>query len=294
MMSPSPLPPIGSAAVAVRQFRSADGARLAVSPHGGTICQWWSADGRERLYLSPANPWHPQDPIRGGVPVIFPQFAGRGPLPKHGFARSAAWTIAEEGTDADGGGRVVMTMGDTAETRALWPHSFRLELTAGFQGNRLSVALAVRNTGEDAFTFTAALHSYCRADAATDRITGLEGLAVIDSAAGGRQGRSADEPIRLDASMDRIFLGVPGPITLERPDGRLRVEQQGFADAVVWKPAPDERLPALPPDGHRHFICIEAAAIGQPVTLAPAARWTGTQRFQVLDRPPEAAPGATP
>ena len=33
-------------------------------------------------------------PIRGGVPVVFPQFGRPDPsLPMHGFARSSRWTV---------------------------------------------------------------------------------------------------------------------------------------------------------------------------------------------------------
>ncbi|MFD1624830.1 D-hexose-6-phosphate mutarotase [Azospirillum griseum] len=283
-------PPLGSEAVPVVTVAARDGARLAFARQGGTLCQWWGRDGAERLYLSPANPWVATDAIRGGVPVIFPQFAARGPLPKHGFARTAVWAVVGQGVDeTDGCGWVTMALDDTPETRAVWPHPFRLELTARFDDDQLSIRLDVVNSGSAAFAFTTALHSYLRAEV-SDRVTGLGGLEVIDSADGDRRLRADDAPIPLDAPIDRIFLNARAPVTLARGDAGLRaglrasllIEQSGFCDAVVWKPAATDRLPALPPDGHSRFVCVEAAVIGAPVALDPGQRWSGTQTLRAL------------
>lgn len=34
--------------------------------------------------------------IRGGIPILFPQFSDAGPLPKHGFARNELWTVRDK------------------------------------------------------------------------------------------------------------------------------------------------------------------------------------------------------
>ena len=52
-------------------------------------------------------------------------------------------------------------------------------------------------------------------------------------------------------------------------------------DVVVWNPG--EKLSAaiadLPDDGFRHYVCVEAASINQPVLLAPGAQWAGWQQL---------------
>ena len=63
------------------------GDSLRVALHGAHVLSWVS-QGRERLYLSPHSVMDAHAAIRGGVPVCFPQFNQRGPLPKHGFARN--------------------------------------------------------------------------------------------------------------------------------------------------------------------------------------------------------------
>ncbi|HNQ09783.1 MAG TPA: D-hexose-6-phosphate mutarotase, partial [Giesbergeria sp.] len=67
-----------------------DGDSALVALHGAQVLSWISG-GRERLYLSPKAVFDGQAAIRGGIPLCFPQFNQRGPLPKHGFARNLAW-----------------------------------------------------------------------------------------------------------------------------------------------------------------------------------------------------------
>ena len=55
----------------------------------------------------------------------------------------------------------------------------------------------------------------------------------------------------------------------------------GFGDVVVWNPGEQlaTRFGDLSPGDHRHFVCVEAAQIVQPVVLAPGERWMGMQRL---------------
>ena len=62
-----------------------------VAYYGATVTSWRTA-GRERLWMSSLSRLDESGPIRGGVPVAFPQFADQGPLPLHGFARTLRWT----------------------------------------------------------------------------------------------------------------------------------------------------------------------------------------------------------
>ena len=61
------------------RLRGEDGASALVALHGAHLLSWIPADGCERLFLSERARYDAGAAIRGGVPVIFPHFAARGP-----------------------------------------------------------------------------------------------------------------------------------------------------------------------------------------------------------------------
>jgi glucose-6-phosphate 1-epimerase len=259
-----------------------DGAQVHVSTHGGHICRWRTARGVERLYLSPMANVNGPGAIRGGVPVIFPQFAGDGPLPKHGFAREAAWQVVPSAPRADGQGAFTLALRESVAKRTAFPHAFRLTLEAVFSGEYLEMRLTAHNQGSEPFAFTAALHTYLAAHRASARVHGLERCAFTDSAAGGRAMAAQGQPVEFDGEIDRRYHGVTGPVELRDAQGTVHISQTGFADVVVWNPGAvlAKKIADLPDDGFEHFVCIEAAAIQKPILLAPGAQWVGTQRLQ--------------
>ena len=255
----------------------ADGASALVALHGAQVLSWIPADGRERLFLSERAVFDGRAAIRGGIPVIFPQFSDRGLLPKHGFARTSTWTFA--GIEA---GDAVFALAADGERFPGWPHPFAARLRIGLAAGRLSVALEVQNTGAAAFAFTAALHTYLRvADIAGAAIEGLQGCDFEDSAAGGTLHRQHDYDVGFDRETDRIYNDVVAPLALVDGDRRLDIEQDGFGDAVVWNPGEHlcARIADLAPDDWRRFVCIEAGQVLAPVVLGPGERWSGEQRL---------------
>lgn len=267
-------------------LQAPDGARATVLLHGGHVVSWLPAGQDEQLYLSERSAFAEGQAVRGGVPVVFPQFNARGPLQRHGFARNLPWQLVSAGQAADGAHAVLQLQDDTA-TRAAWPHGFRLELRVSVSGQQLSIDLACTNTGESAFTFTAALHTYLRV-AALDatRLHGLAGLRYWDAVSDATliQG---EEWLLPGADLDRVYYGIDRELLLQESrdalNRRLFIRQQGFDDAVVWNPgaAKCAALRDMPPDGYRHMVCVEAACIAKPVTLAPQGSWSGRQQLRL-------------
>jgi len=161
----------------------ADGAHVTSwRPAGGT--SWRPAGGAEQLFLSPNSEFTPGRAIRGGVPLVFPQFSGEGPLPKHGFARNRMWQLEQAGVMGDQAG-ALFSLTDDAESRALWPSRFRATCQVVIGGDTLTVTLGVSNTDVGPFGFTAALHTYFAVtDCRQTEVHGLQDLAYRDAALG--------------------------------------------------------------------------------------------------------------
>lgn len=241
---------------------SADGAEAIVTLYGAHLISWKTADGRQRLFCSARSALDGSRAIRGGVPVIFPQFAERGAGMRHGFARISTWRLADSGA-----GCASFTLAPpqlAPAIRQAWPHGFELELRVQVQGAELSLALEVRNTGTAPFAFSSALHTYFLIDA-------IGAVSIV-----GVQ----DGLLRIDDKIDQIYSGIAGSITLAQPGGELTLTQRGFGDAVVWNPGALDTaaLADMEDDEYLRFVCIEPAQIA-PVSLEPGAAWRGEHRI---------------
>lgn len=83
-------------------LRHDSGSEVDVYSYGAHITSFRSAVHGEVFYLSSTAEFTPGKAIRGGVPIIFPQFGPHGPLPSHGFARNSLWNLVDAGTAAGG------------------------------------------------------------------------------------------------------------------------------------------------------------------------------------------------
>lgn len=275
----------GNNGLPMLQLRSADGAQATLYLDGAHLVSWIPAGDpaapaqrNEQLYLSPNAEFRSGTAIRGGIPVIFPQFAAEGPLLKHGFARLRRWQLIEHS-----GPHARLQLRDDAETRALWPHAFAADLSVTVTARTLQTTLHVTNLGDTALHFTAALHTYLRVDDLDAvRLRGLKGLRYRDSAAGNAEHRQSDETLAIVGEVDRIYFNAPARLQLSDAGGTRLVEQHGFTDTVVWNPGAVRAaaLADLPHNGWREFVCVEAAAVS-PVQLQPGAHWSGSQIWTV-------------
>ncbi len=264
------------------ELQLACGDRVVVAQHGAQVLSWVAA-GRERLYLSPRSVMDGQAAVRGGIPVCFPQFNQRGPLPKHGFARQLPWTLHAPRLQADEA-HLALSLSDSAATRRWWGQAFEARLLIALTPGALQVELALRNTDSQPLAFTGALHSYFAVDdVAQAHLEGLAGRAEWD-ALSDRHGSGA-EALQFAGEFDRVYSAAPQGCVLHDGLDRLAIEQDmDWAQTVVWNPGAEKcaALADMPADGWRHMLCVEAAQVYEPITVAPGAFWQGAQRLRVL------------
>lgn len=251
--------------------------------HGAHVTSWIPEDGIERLYLSKRAVFQPGKGIRGGVPVIFPQFSTMGSLPRHGFARTTAWTLAAEGQR--GAYRfAVFALEDDAAARGIWPHPFRIEYTVLVGGNALQLELRVNNTGSAAFSFQAALHTYLAVGNIENvELDGLNGAAYWDAVENFAPKTQAVPKLRIAGETDRVYLDAPDMISLNEGERTLHIEKTGFPDTVVWNAWHTAAgIGDMEPDDYRRYVCVEAAAVQHAISLEPGQFWEGSQTLHTF------------
>jgi glucose-6-phosphate 1-epimerase len=259
-----------------------DGARATVLLQGAHLVSWIPAGGEEQLYLSPSAQYGTGTSVRGGVPVIFPQFNARGPLPRHGLVRSRSW-VATESVVRGGHAIGVLRFTDDIATRVHWKHGFEAELTVSLAGKEIDIELAVTNTGDTPFEFTAALHTYLRCNELLKaQLEGLQNRGYEDFLNGGVAGEQWGDVLTFVGAIDRIYHSVNGPLTLRELGRRTSIAMSGFDDVVVWNPGDDgvTALPDMPDEDWRRMLCVEAARICEPVHLMPGDDWAGMQSLR--------------
>lgn len=239
-----------------------------ISPFGAQVCKWAPKDHPPVLYLSPKSILDGSAPIRGGVPICWPWF-GNHPAddskPSHGFVRTRFWTLVS----AESNGRsakLVFNLQSDDKTRALFPHEFDLSATIHI-ADKLRIVLKQKNTGEEPFKVSSALHTYLSVgDISRIQIDGLKGSHYIDKL----QPPDAEEVYQegaliLDEEVDRIYKSMSS--VLVRDLERIRsvfVDKAGSRSTVVWNPwvAKSKMLRDLPDRDFSEFLCIEAANAG--------------------------------
>lgn len=128
-----------------------------INPLGAEL---WSLQDEGRELMTDADPrWW-----TGHAPLLFP-FVGRSrgdvyrldgrdyPMPQHGFARHAAFRMAERTENA-----VTFRLEADAETRAVYPFDFRLDMRFAVEGQTLRMTATVANRGVADMPFSFGYH----------------------------------------------------------------------------------------------------------------------------------------
>eukprot|EP01147_Barroeca_monosierra_P001575 gene1575-4723_t len=286
------------------------GASIVVHPKGATLLSWTPAppppimatnptgsgvevplvDGSiaivggpgDVLFVSSKAVVQPGKAIRGGIPIVFPQFGGEGPLPSHGFARTSLWTVKEVGD-----GLIVLTLTDSPLTKKLWDNSFELTMTVTFDSSKCHSIFEMRNTGGDAVEVQSLLHTYFRLQhISAVTIEGLQGLVFEDKLKNFEAFEQKDKFVTFDSETDRVFRNVgheqEAILTLDAGSGmwrriRMRAEMGSDdttltpvpCDVVVWNPWIEKAKATadLDDDEYVHMVCVEPGCVRSKPTV---------------------------
>ncbi|KAJ3368776.1 hypothetical protein HDU91_000292 [Kappamyces sp. JEL0680] len=269
--------------------------------YGATITSW-KCGGEERLFTSSTALLDGSKAIRGGIPLVFPQFGpaalpGHESLPQHGFARVGLPNPVDDEEKIS----VSFTLGADAipkQQAQTWPHSFALVYTVTLCSNTLTTALEVKNCDSVSWPFTALLHTYARVRSIrTTHVQGLTGYHFQDNepeksdGTKGPSDRFAKKEMRPSVTVqklvDRVYRDVKNPlisISTGVGSGIVISKSASLPDVVVWNPWEENALKMadMGPGEWKEFVCVEAGSVSEAVVLEPGQLWTGSQTLVAL------------
>ena len=248
--------------------------------HGAHLTHYQPRGDRPVLFTSTQSRFQGGQPIRGGVPIVFPWFGPHGvdsSAPMHGFARVAEWRLEAAGREPDGS--VVLSFGleSARATHPAWPHAYAARYSVRI-GQRLELTLEVWNPSDQTVACEEALHTYLAVeDVRAVEVRGLAGTTYLDKTDGMKRKTQESEPLRIAGETDRVYLGTRATCVLEDPAAgrRLFVEKWGSDATVVWNPwvAKARAMPDFGDEEWPRMLCIETAIVGvYAIQLPPGAR----------------------
>lgn len=260
--------------------------------YGGQITRYIPHGGFDLLWMSQASFYEEGKAIRGGIPICFPWF-GPNPTdtskPAHGFARLMYWEVIETSSQASGEIIVKLQLESSEETKALWPFDFCAILTIVI-GRTLEVSLSVKNTGNQPFEYSAALHSYFNISGIGNiLISGLEGHSYYNGFDNELQVQQ-DELLSIEKEENRRYIDTENDNVIIDPtfNQLIRVSKKGSKVTVVWNPGEETSatMEDMHDGGFQEFVCIEAVnAYHDRITLV-SGETHETSTYITLDQKP--------
>lgn len=255
---------------------------------GAHLTAWQPTGEQPVLFLSRKSDFEPGKPIRGGVPIAFPWFAGRhdGKTgPSHGFARIQDWTLAFAALAGDDL-HLTLTLGPTAMSRELGFDNFRVAYQI-IVGRKLTLQLTVANDAKAPLVFEEALHTYYAVvDIHEVTLTGLEPTPFIDKTEHMLEKPAAHAPLTFTGPTDRVYPNTAATCVIDDHAGRRRitVAKTNSNTTVVFNPW--KALADLGPDEWHEMLCVETVnAAANTITLAPGDTHTMQAHISVEKDP---------
>lgn len=264
-------------------------AKAVISVYAGQVLSFQPTNEAEDLLFKSAKAYY-QDgkAIKGGVPICWPWF-GPDPegqnRPSHGFVRNRAWNVVSTTALSDAETQVVLGLVDTEETRAIWPQFFELKLEITV-GKTLKLEMVTRNTGNQPFMLTQALHTYFRIGHIDQvQVLGLEDTHYLDKTDGGAE-KVQDGVVAIAKEVDYVYKNVAGELVIVDAAlaRRIRITSSGSQTAIVWNPWAENSVKMADLDDldYQKFICVETAnAANEIIAVQPQREYRISAIYEI-------------
>jgi glucose-6-phosphate 1-epimerase len=274
-------------------LRNPRGAYVKVSLYGGQVLSWRTDRGEELLFTSSKAVFKPPHAVRGGIPICFPQFGKRGMLDCHGFARNRIWVIEENppplnSSDSNGNAHIDLLLKSSEDDLKIWPHSFEFRVRISLAGDEaLTLTSRIRNINSKPFSFSIAYHTYFSiSDISEVRVEGLETLDYLDNLCNKERFTEQGDALTFESEVDRVYLNSRGLVAIFDHERKRTfvIRKEGLADIVVWNPweKKSKSMVDFGDEEYKQMLCIDGAAIENPITLKPGEEWRGKVELSVV------------
>ncbi|HZL13634.1 MAG TPA: D-hexose-6-phosphate mutarotase [Verrucomicrobiae bacterium] len=255
--------------VATTKFSTAE-----IYLHGAHVTHFQKNGEPPLLFMSAKSHFAPGEPIRGGVPIIFPWFGNRDGEPSHGFARIAEWKLIKTFVTPDN--KVVLHFAlPEIPGRDTW-NSLRMEIVVTVADTLTMELISTNDSCDETLAIENCLHTYFHVgDIGAVSIFGLQGISFLDNAAAGNGARKIqnESELHITRETNRIYLDTTNAVEIcdEKLRRKIRVEKFNSHSTVVWNPWTTQKLPNdFDPAEHKHMVCVESGNIKQnKIFLAP-------------------------
>ena len=240
--------------------------------NGAHVTNFKKKDEPPLLFMSQCSRFAEAQPIRGGIPVIFPWFGPREGMAQHGFARVKTWELKEFVPAPDGSVSVRFRLPDSPEASAFPPFTADYIVTVK---DTLKLQLIVTNQSVDeTLTFEDCLHTYFEiGDITAASITGLKGVSYLDKVAHYAQKTETADAIHIASEVDRIYLNTTDEVTIMDPrlGRKISIAKRGSKSTVVWNPwiAKAQQMPDFGNDEYQRMVCVESGNVSSNQLALP-------------------------
>ncbi|KAL1869397.1 hypothetical protein Daus18300_005609 [Diaporthe australafricana] len=266
------------------------GDAVTVNLHGATVTSWKASDGDDKIFLSTASPLDGSAAIRGGIPVVFPNFGSppkegqTSKLPGHGFARNSTWTFDSSVPQDDGSGVALTFSLDSAslsaDYQAKWPYSAQLTYTVNLTQDNLNVHFSFENTDTQAIDFQFLLHTYLSVpNINTTTVSGLQGSTYQDKTQNYTVITEESDALRIVGETDRIYSPAEvAPIVLnDNGSPRVTVDRsESLPDTTIWNIWATKIQTSsdfAPKDAWQRYLAVEPGYVAKFNSLEPGQTW---------------------